>query len=259
MKNLTTVESDHDPDFLQLSLLVGRFLRILRGCGIEAERLAQVTRAALSSEINGRAVSDLRAPAELHLAGTDLVFNWRRTPPFVDLGGRPRKLLRIGQADSFEALVEQFAPHFESNEMLDYLLRLSAIQINDVGLIELSSESLIACSDDGVSRVVSTSTVLTHMQAFLSSVEYNLLDRIDSRSPRFERACYGRIPAELVPILERLVEVRGQNLIDSVDEWLARHRTEIDDAQTVSLAGVGAYVFAHPSNIFEGKTIVDLE
>jgi hypothetical protein len=112
------------------------------------------------------------------------------------------------------------------------------------------SDSVLACSS-GEHRMIANSTVLTHIQAFLSAVEYNLLDRCASKSPRFERACYGKIPSELVPILERLIEVRGQNFIDSVDEWLARHRAVDDDGRSVWLAGAGAYVFSHPSNFFE--------
>jgi hypothetical protein len=155
-----------------------------------------------------------------------------------------------GTDDSFDELVRQTAPNVSSSVLFSYLEQLGIVRRDKEGFVLLLSDSVLACSS-GEHRMIANSTVLTHIQAFLSAVEYNLLDRCASKSPRFERACYGKIPSELVPILERLIEVRGQNFIDSVDEWLARHRAVDGDGRSVWLAGAGAYVFSHPSNFFE--------
>jgi hypothetical protein len=237
-------------DYEKLDHLVSRFFRILRACGVPETELAESLKKAQLAKPDIGAAREINAPAELHLASTDLVFCWRRSAPFIDPRGQPKKLRLSGSDDSFDELVRRTAPQFDASTLLSYLEELGAVRRDDGGLAELSSSSVLACSA-GPLKIISTLTVLAHIQAFLSSVEYNLLDRCDPRSPRFERACYGKIPARLVPILERLIEVRGQNFIDSVDEWLARHASDGDEGQVVWLAGAGAYVFAHPSNLFE--------
>ncbi|MCJ7592463.1 MAG: DUF6502 family protein [Woeseiaceae bacterium] len=237
-------------DYEKLDLLVSRFFRILRVCGVQEDELTESFRKVLEAKPEISLAREINAPADLHLASTDLVFCWRRSLPFIDSKGRAKKLHVSGSEDSFDELVRRAAPQIDASMVLSYLKQLGAVQQDDNGYVVLSSDSVLACSA-GQSKAISRSTVLTHIQAFLSSVEYNLLDRYGPRSPRFERACYGKIPGRLVPILERLIEVRGQNFIDSIDEWLARHSTSEDDVQAVWLAGAGAYVFAHPSNIFE--------
>jgi hypothetical protein len=234
----------------RLDLLVGRFLRILHACGVREEDVIESVQRVASAGSEEAMPEAIDAPADLHLACTDIVFLWRRSPTFLDSLGRPKRLEARGSECSFEELASRAAPHFDSAQTLAYLERLGAVSRDTSGLLSLSVESVVACSLDA-SNAISSSTVLTHIQAFLSSVEYNVLDRHDGKSPRFERACYGKIPDRLVPILERLIEVRGQNFIDSVDEWLARHATNEEGGKEVWLAGAGAYVFAHPSNIFE--------
>ena len=237
-------------DYEKLDLLVGRFFRILRACGVNDDELTASLQKLLQTQLDVVAARGIHAPADLHLTSTDLVFYWRRSPPFIDAEGRPKKLRLSGTDDSFDELVRQTAPNVSSSVLFSYLEQLGIVRRDKEGFVLLLSDSVLACSS-GEHRMIANSTVLTHIQAFLSAVEYNLLDRCASKSPRFERACYGRIPSELVPILERLIEVRGQNFIDSVDEWLARHRAVDDDGRSVWLAGAGAYVFSHPSNFFE--------
>jgi len=240
----------HERENDRLDLLVGRFLRILNACGVREEDLNESLQRIAKVRRELSPTNSLDASASLHLASTDIVFHWRRFPPFIDSKGRPKRLRVSGSEDSFDELVRRTSPGIDARVVLSYLEQLGALRKEADGLITLATDSVLACSKKGVS----SSTVLTHIQAFLSSVEYNLLDRHEGRSARFERACYGKIPDRLVPILERLVEVRGQNLIDSIDEWLARHATGEDEGKEVWLAGAGAYVFAHPSNIFEKQS-----
>ena len=237
-------------DYEKLDLLVGRFFRILRACGVNDDELTVSLRKILQNQLDVAATRGIHAPADLHLTSTDLVFCWRRSPPFIDAQGRPKKLRLSGTNDSFDELVRQTAPNVSPSLLFNYLEQLGIVRRDKEGFVVLLADSVLACSS-GEHRMIATSTVLTHIQAFLSAVEYNLLDRCASKSPRFERACYGRIPSELVPILERLIEVRGQDFIDSIDEWLDRHRAVEDDGRSVWLAGAGAYVFSHPSNFFE--------
>ncbi len=92
--------------------------------------------------------------------------------------------------------------------------------------------------------------LLQHVEGFLGSVSFNVIKKSDNSQGRFERACYAWLPADLVPIFERMVEDRGQNFVDGVDEWLVRHRSSPSGHQRNQsrLVGVGAYIVVRRSN-----------
>jgi hypothetical protein len=192
------------------------------------------------------------ASPEQHLVCTDIVFHWRRKPRFVDTQGRPKKLNITGDPGSFQSLVLEVAPTFDPIVLLDYLESLGCVRCSD-GLVELATESVLACAGTS-ERTVAAETVLAHMHGFLGSVEHNLVAKKDGDGGRFERACYAVVPANLVPVVQRLIADRGQNFIDAVDEWLVRHQADERAGERVCLVGSGAYVFVHDSNIFKSNT-----
>jgi hypothetical protein len=85
--------------------------------------------------------------------------------------------------------------------------------------------------------------VLEHICGFLGSVEFNIFEKPSRANGRFERACYASVPRELVPILQQLVNSRGQAFVDVIDEWLSRRSTKPTENNDTVLVGAGAYVF----------------
>lgn len=224
------------------SRLTKTFVNILNSCGLSSEEVLKLTQDAADELGEGGAIQKVSSSAGEHLACTDVVFAWRHALRFLDDLGGPRRLARSGSGGSFDDLVHSAAPGHDSGAMLDYLVGLGAIRCLPDGSCELITESVLACSGTNGGKVASE-VVLLHLQGFLGSVEYNLRSKIGNEAGKFERACYSRIPAELAPIFEKLVESRGQNFVDSVDEWLVRHRVEGASPSGGALVGAGAYVF----------------
>ncbi len=225
------------------SQLARTFAKILGACGFssgEIHRLMEDATVGLRADSVARRVG---GSVDDHLACTDVVFVWRQDPRFLDEDGKPRKLELTGPVGSFEDLVRSAAPSHKSALVLDYLVSLGAIRCLADGSYVLITESVLACSGTDGGRLAAE-VVLLHLLGFLGSVEYNLREKRANDVGKFERACYSRIPADLAPIFEKLVEERGQNFVDGVDEWLVRHRTESLDSPGSVLAGAGAYVFA---------------
>lgn len=143
----------------------------------------------------------------------------------------------------------EFAAKYEPSSLLEYLRALGTIRVID-SEVDLVADSVLACNSDA-GKTVAPKTVVSHLKGFLGSVEFNLLQVGERKHGRFERAAYASISPELTPVFQRFVETRAQNFVDAVDEWLTRHKAV--DCQDIPLrvAGAGAYVFIHNSNIFK--------
>jgi hypothetical protein len=46
-----------------------------------------------------------------------------------------------------------------------------------------------------------------------------------------------------VPVLQQLVNSRGQDFVDVIDEWLARRSVKPSETADTVLVGAGAYLF----------------
>jgi hypothetical protein len=219
---------------------------VLRLCGVTESQVQAVLDDVLreTSKLPTTGRNELSNTAEFHLLACDIVFSWRRESRYVDHRGLPNRLPISGLPPSFEGLVRAVTGSADLNAFIDYLEALGAVRRVQEDQLELLTESVLACSGKkGAS--IAAQTVLAHVHDFLQTVRFNLADKDSNQTGRFERACFGRIPPAFGPILERFVEERGQNFVDSIDDWLARHsvRDGGTDAQLVCVAGAGAYVF----------------
>ena len=230
-------------------LLLRRVFRILRGCGISEIELREIALESLLELEKIRDSQPCRLTARQALMFCDLVLRWRRDCRFLDSNGLPLRLALCGTDVSFEALVGICAPEIGPQVMLKSLEDLGVVRILEDGLIELISESVVACSGkDGTA--IASEAVLEHISGFLGSVEFNVFDKPSRARGRFERACYASVPKDLVPVLEQLVSARGQAFVDAIDEWLSRRAVygTVGSAcsgseQETILVGAGAYVF----------------
>ena len=226
--------------------LLEQVVAILRACSLSDEAICQSLKAALQRTQHALGeVRQLAATADFHLSCCDLVFRWRHDPDFLDRTGCPLRLPLTGGEKSFEALTPRSSLG-TPDEYLRYLEDLGAVTRSEDGLVELRMDSVLACSRHS-GRSVSGQTVLAHVTDFVSTVRFNLESGGAASGGFFERACYGRIPASYIPILQRLIDERGQNLIDGVDEWLARHNLTEAEVSDCALVGVGAYMYVRPS------------
>ncbi len=168
----------------------------------------------------------------------------RRFPEYLLGGGSPAPLPFHGQRRSFSHLVSETAPGLDANAAAAYLMQVGTV-VRDIGnRMHLMADSVLVSTGRDLGTVAPI-PLLAHLNSFLGSVEYNLFEREGSRNGRFERACYAHVPKDLVPVLERFVETRGQDFVDVVDEWLSRQPKRDTSAEMVTV-GAGAYVFVQP-------------
>lgn len=232
---------------LSAASLVERLVRILGACGVDGQFITEQVLRSLES------TSDMARPRTIatsdgtHLRACQVVFRWRRDKRFLGMDGLPALLHRGTHAPSFDALVSIVLPKDDPQALLEYMLGLEAVAIRD-GKIELLVESVLTCTGRAGSGLAA-GAVLSHVNNFLRSVEFNLLEKPSTGKGRFERACYVSIPLKLVPVFERFVDSRGQDFVDVVDEWLERHRMSLEPAGPRVTVGAGAYMFVHPPDV----------
>jgi hypothetical protein len=126
--------------------------------------------------------------------------------------------------------------------LLEIMVQLGVVRMADASRVELISTSVVACPGKEASTIAGES-VLEHICGFLGSVEYNVFDKPSRAKGKFERACYAWVPRKYVPVLEQLVNNRGQDFVDVIDEWLSRRSASLAATDDVVLVGAGAYVF----------------
>jgi hypothetical protein len=183
-----------------------------------------------------------RVTARQAMMCCDVVLRWRRDCEFLDHDGAPNVLPISGESISFESLVHVGAPGENPIALLEAMAELGVVRITNDRYVELISESVVTCSgQDGLA--IAGECVLEHICGFLGSVEFNVFDKSSRSKGRFERACYATVPRDLVPVLQQLVNTRGQEFVDAIDEWLARRRIDSTDASEGQLVGAGAYLF----------------
>lgn len=223
-------------------LLLRRAFRIMRGCGISASQLAAISRQALDELQTLPEVPLGSITARQALACCDVVLKWRRDCRFLDDEGQPQALAFSGISPSFSELVGLAARESDPKGLLEIMIQLGVVRSVDSSRVELISTSVVACPGKEASTIASES-VLEHICGFLGSVEYNVFDKPSRAKGKFERACYAWVPRRYVPVLEQLVNNRGQDFVDVIDEWLSRRSASFPATDDLVLVGAGAYVF----------------
>lgn len=223
-------------------ILLRRVFRILRGCGLSESELRQMATLAVNEIAQIPDAQPSRVTARQAMMCCDVVLKWRRDCRFVDLNGLPGQL-RISEVEnSFESLVRACAPDEDVEAFLRTMIELGVVRYTDDKHVELISESVVTCPGQEGATIASE-CVLEHICGFLGSVEFNVFDKPSRAKGRFERACYASVPRELVPVLQQLVNSKGQDFVDVIDEWLARRSVRPTAQSDTLLVGAGAYLF----------------
>lgn len=223
-------------------VLLRRAFRIMRGCGISASQLAAMSEQAINELQTLPDVPLSSISARQALACCDVVLKWRRDCRFLDGDGQPNALMIKGSSPSFFELAARAAPESNPSELLEIMVQLGVAKLVGASTVELISTSVVACPGKEATTIASES-VLEHICGFLGSVEYNVFDKPSRAKGKFERACYAWVPRKYVPVLEQLVNSRGQDFVDVIDEWLSRRSEARTSTEDSVLVGAGAYVF----------------
>jgi len=171
----------------------------------------------------------------------DLLFKWHHDKEFMTSCGRPARLPMDGPIGSFRALCEKTSVTHSAESLLDTLLQFEAVALDNTGLIDPRTPTLIL-GPPNPSSFLAADGVLKQLAGFIRVIEHNVVRAATRDGRRFERLCSVVVAEELLPIANRVARERGQEFIDGIDEWLERQRSIRSPSNRYVELGVGAYL-----------------
>ncbi len=198
---------------------------------------------AIATAMAGQMTSDTRTVfTELGALQRDcmeVMCRWRRDVALIGADGEPLPLESGNGQQSFDALCRKVPCKNASSVILKALLDFGAVSTRSDGRICSETPTFLLGRASG--GLLATDGLLKQLEGYLGVVHRNVRSVAGPERPKFERACTVSIARELEPVFDRLVRRRGQDFVDSVDEWLERNaRQESASGQYLEL-GVGAY------------------
>ncbi|MGI8740642.1 MAG: DUF6502 family protein [Gammaproteobacteria bacterium] len=182
---------------------------------------------------------DTKASSNVNRA-TRVLSGWYQDAEFTGDDGQPLPLRLEGTGISFSTLVRRYSGDMPPKTMLEELHRVHAVDRADDGYIHVLSRAYLPDYDDpsGINEF----GVALH--DLVATIDHNL-------NPQREGALYfqrmvanERVRVRSLPVFRRIVGERGQQLLETLDDWLNLH--EVDDAKADDKhvrTGVGIYFF----------------
>ncbi len=168
---------------------------------------------------------------------TRLLSGWHQDADYLDSDGKPLPLPASGPAPSFASLFASYGGDTPEQTLVRELRNAGSIGKNDKSeLIALRRYHMPAAMDEGNVRFFGT-----NLYDHANTLSNNLA--ADDRPKRLEGfAVEANIDPVHVDAFRQFIDQRGQDLLEEIDDWLARHQIETSDANasTVRL-GLGVY------------------
>lgn len=161
---------------------------------------------------------------------------WHQDPDFLDDDDQPLRLPRNGAHPSFESLLKKYAGDIPPVALTKELLSVSAIvEQSDGTFAALSRYYMPALLD--AKAVLRAGSVLRDLG---DTINYNLTRGEDTPS-RFEgRATNSRLSRKAINALHKMIEEKGETLLEEADQWLSDHESA-DEGEGIR-AGIGIYL-----------------
>jgi hypothetical protein len=170
----------------------------------------------------------------------EVMCTWRRDVELINSDGEPMSLPMASSGQSFETLCRKANCRHQAQEIVRALIEFGAVSVDGDGKIQSETPTFILGRSNSGGRLA-TDALLKHLSGFLKCVHRNVRSVSGQGKPKFERACTVTVAIELEPIFDRLVRRRGQEFIDSIDEWLERNTKLESPAGKYIELGAGAY------------------
>lgn len=183
-----------------------------------------------------------------HRAGR-VVYGWVHDAAFASPAGGAAALSFDGEAPSFAALAKSYSGDMPPRAILDELLRVGVVELREDGKVHLTTRAYIPhASETEKLRILGQDAA-----GLLSTIDRNIHE---GSLPRFfqRKVYYDNLPAEALPILQALLNDRGQALLEFIDQWMAAHDRDVNPHVTGTgrkAAGVGLYYFEDDGKIEE--------
>lgn len=200
-------------------------------------------------------VSESQARRRVNRAAR-VVSAWAVDPAFQDEAGNPLELpfddadgsaagrmggQSVGDGPSFARLVALHGADVPPRAVLDELMRVGAVARREDGRIHLVERAYIPAGDEAAKLDI----LGTDVADLIASIEHNLEPEV--AEPFFQRkVAYDNLPADYLPALRALLADRGQQLLETLNDDMARHDRDLGAATSDAprrRAMVGIYYF----------------
>ena len=220
--------------------VVRQFVDLLIAGGTSVDMVRSATTKALLNSADVSSITTFTELGSIQRDCMEVMCTWRRDIRFVDNHGDPLPLRHGVGNDSFDALCTRAGCKNDVSTIFKTLLDFGAISIDSEDKIVPETPTFLLGRAHGGGRLA-VDGVLKQLQGFLQVVHRNICSVSGDRKPRFERACTVSVAIELEAIFDRLVRSRGQEFIDSVDEWLERNAKRESASGRYLELGAGVY------------------
>ena len=187
-------------------------------------------------------------PANTNLARIiALLTAWHSDDRVVGPYGLPLELQlqQAGQMD-FEILARDYCPGVDAEALLEQLLAIGAVRRTDDGWLRVLTRTYLP----EVDAADSFEHVSLAVKRLVETVDFNQ-QQAEAPSRLFERmvtADFG-LKQEDFPALESFIRLRGQQLLEEVDNWITlRDKPETERGEKVVHTGLGIYHFVDGSD-----------
>ena len=169
----------------------------------------------------------------------DMITRWVTHPRYQE-DGKPAELRRSGRSPTFATLVREVAPSRAPRAVLSDWQRLKLVQVREDGRVRLLRRFVRTRSG----REFDFRHVARTIGDFLHTLELNILDSAQPGKGLFQRhAVSYEVPRRLAPTFNEFARNQGMQLLECVDDWLARHRMPLSTRPRRSFRlGLGVYV-----------------
>ncbi len=170
------------------------------------------------------AVSESQARRRVNRAAR-VVSAWAVDESFRDSEGNPLELPfdePSGEGPSFSRLVALHGADVPPRAVLDELMRVGAVARREDGRIHLVERAYIPAGDEAAKLDI----LGTDAADLIASIEHNLEPDVAERY--FQRkVAYDNLPADYLPALRALLADRGQQLLEALNDDMARHDRDL--------------------------------
>ncbi|NOZ54130.1 MAG: hypothetical protein GXP08_13540 [Gammaproteobacteria bacterium] len=179
-----------------------------------------------------------------------VVYGWVHDIRYADENGQAAVLPFEGESVSFSALVKAYSGDVPPRAILDELAQVGVVEyVNDDG-IRLLARAYIPKSGEAEKL----SLLGRDVAGLIATMDKNIHNL--GEKPFFQRKVfYDNLPLEVIPELQAILEERGQNLLEYLDQWMAEHDRDVNpklDGTGRKAAGIGLYYFEENiENYFE--------
>ena len=242
---ISSIHESEDRGQLLLNEVVQLLADLLHASGASMPMIKEAMASAINTESENSSSTTFTDLGSILRDCMEVMCTWRRDIDLIDGNGEPAALsVDDSNGRSFGILCKKARCRRAPADVLSALVEFGAVSISADGMIRSETPTFILGRATSGGRLA-TDGLLKQLKGFLLCVHRNVLSVGGHGSPKFERACTVTVACELEPVFAQLVRCRGQEFIDSIDEWLERNlKLDSPSGRYVEL-GAGAYFIDH--------------